>query len=73
MDRTITREENYLLPSGGLLASFISEWQISSLISLSAGKSEITHVSSELSRASRQIGHVLCFTFLKEKEGDEFD
>jgi len=46
------------------LARSMRELKISSLISCEPGTSDITQVSSVLSRVSRQMGHVLLFTFL---------
>jgi len=45
-------------------ARSMREQKISSLISCEPGTSDITHVSSVLSKVSRQMGHVLLFTFL---------
>ena len=52
---------------GVAAARSMREQKISSLISCAPGTSDITHVSSVLSRVSRQIGHVLLFTFLHIK------
>jgi hypothetical protein len=46
------------------VARCMRELKISSLISCEPGTSDITHVSSVLSRVSRHMGQVLLFTFL---------
>jgi hypothetical protein len=65
---TITNAETFITCYVGVVADdearSMRELMISSLISCEPGTSDITHVSSVLSRVSRQIGHVLLFTFL---------
>jgi hypothetical protein len=65
---TITNAEKFITCYAGVVADDVArcmrELMISSLISCEPGTSDITHVSSVLSRVSRQIGQVLLFTFL---------